>query len=233
MYWVGRTIKARSGGRQAATQAFSPVLDNRGRTKEAHSLEKIGQNEAERGALQALRRGDLRGLELLVGLYQLEAVRTAYGLVADRQVAEDVVADAFLLVYERIGQYDEARPFAPWFYRIVVNCALKVVRGQDRIERAPNGKEWADERVSEAPGPEQEAEHQELRVLLQNLLSELPAVQRATIVLRYYLDMDEATIAATLDCPLGTVKWRLHTAKAKLREKLLPQAGLLLGDGEG
>ena len=191
-------------------------------------------NKQESNAIQALKHGDVDGLEALVLLYQLQSVRAAYGIVGNLPVAEDAVADAFLLVYERIAQYDEKRPFAPWFYRIVVNCALKAVRGQGRISQVTRAEEdWVEQRAINTPGPEQTAEYHELRDLLMSLVYELPAQQRAAVVLRYYLDMDEATIAQTLGCPLGTVKWRLHAAKGKLRERLLPQVHTLLSDYEG
>ena len=54
-------------------------------------------------AIRALQRGDIAGLGPLFAVYQLQAVRTAYLIVGERQIAEDVVADAFLTVYDRSG----------------------------------------------------------------------------------------------------------------------------------
>jgi RNA polymerase sigma-70 factor, ECF subfamily len=79
--------------------------------------------EAEREAVAALQRGDVAGLGTLVRLHQVRALRTAYAITGDQTSAEDAVADAFVLVYEHIAQFDPARPFAPWFYRIVANRA--------------------------------------------------------------------------------------------------------------
>jgi RNA polymerase sigma factor (sigma-70 family) len=78
-----------------------------------------------------------------------------------------------------------------------------------------------EDRAGEGPGPEELVERGELGEMLLGIVYELPAEQRATVVLRYYVDMDEASIAEALRCPLGTVKWRLHAAKGKLRERLL------------
>ena len=80
------------------------------------------------------------------------------------------------------------------------------------------------------PGPEDEASTRELRLFMLSAIRSLPADQRAALVLRYYLDMDEATIAETLRCPLGTVKWRLHAARERLRRSLAPEHGLLAAD---
>ncbi len=181
--------------------------------------------EQEHEAITILRGGDIRGLETLVQIYQLSAVRTAYAITANRHTAEDVVADAFLRVYDRIYQLDPSRPFAPWFYRIVVNGALKSLRSNKRTY-SPNDLDldWLD-LPSNSAGPEEEIATREMRLLLLSAIYTLPPHQRAAVVLRYYLDMDEATMARTLGCPLGTVKWRLHSARHRLRRTLTPEMG--------
>jgi RNA polymerase sigma-70 factor (ECF subfamily) len=83
-------------------------------------------------AISRLKQGDLNGLEALVSRYQAQAVHAAYIIVYDRLLAEDVVQTAFVKVAERIQQFDDERPFAPWFLRIVVNDALKLARKQKR-----------------------------------------------------------------------------------------------------
>jgi RNA polymerase sigma-70 factor, ECF subfamily len=181
--------------------------------------------DTEQCAIDALRNGDIRGLETLVHLYQLRAIRVAYGIVGDRHAAEDIVADAFLIVYDRIVTFEAGRPFAPWFYRIVTNGALKAIRNNKRNEPQTSIQDNSPfEPTDTQPGPHESAEYNELRILLLDAIYELPPNQRAAMVLRYYLDMDEASIAATLGCPLGTVKWRLHAAKQKMRESLIPHA---------
>ena len=111
--------------------------------------------QQEQEAITTLRGGDILGLETLVRLYQLPATRTAYAITADRHAAEDVVADAFLRVYDRIAQLDLSRPFSPWFYRIVVNGALKAVRSSKRTHSSNDiDIEWLDQQAGEAPGPE-------------------------------------------------------------------------------
>jgi len=57
-------------------------------------------------AITQLKRGDVRGLEILVRKYQLEAVRIAFPITNDLGLAEEVVQEAFLRVYQRIHQYD-------------------------------------------------------------------------------------------------------------------------------
>src|SRR5262245_22041506 len=84
-------------------------------------------------AVSRLKQGDLNGLEILVNRYQVQAVHAAYLVLYDRGLAEDIAQTAFVKAAERIHQFDEERPFAPWFFRIVVNDALKVAQKQKSI----------------------------------------------------------------------------------------------------
>jgi RNA polymerase sigma-70 factor (ECF subfamily) len=86
----------------------------------------------ERIHIARLKAGDLTGLEKLVTEYQVRAVHAAWLIVYDRALAEEIAQSAFIKAAERIGQYDEGRPFAPWFFRIVINDALKAARKQKR-----------------------------------------------------------------------------------------------------
>ncbi|MEJ2353507.1 MAG: sigma factor [Anaerolineales bacterium] len=72
-------------------------------------------------AIQQLKQGNPAGLEALVKKYQVQAVRAAFLVVWNHELAEDIVQTAFLRVYERIQQFDPQRPFGPWFFKIVVN----------------------------------------------------------------------------------------------------------------
>jgi RNA polymerase sigma-70 factor (ECF subfamily) len=163
-------------------------------------------------AIGALRRGEIDGLANLVGMHQLKALRTAYGILGDRAAAEDVVADAFLRVFERISTFSPGRAFEPWFYRIVVNLAL------DHRRRARRAEQTA------ATVPEPIAawavEGLEERVALAGLLGTMPPEERAVLVLRYYLDLGETSIATIVGCPVGTVKSRLHRARLRLRVRM-------------
>lgn len=170
--------------------------------------------DEERNAVDLLTQGDIRGLETLVHLHQLRAVRTAMGITGDRQTAEDVAADAFLAVYDRIGSYDRRRPFGPWFCRIVINLALKAVQRRSRIVAL------VPEAAAAGPDLVEAVVRQEAQQHVRDALADLSPEQRATVVLRYYLEMSEAEIAETLGCATGTVKWRLHAAKGRMQREL-------------
>lgn len=181
----------------------------------------------EKQAIARIRRGDLTGLEGLVQTYQVKAVYTAYLILQDRQLAEDVAQAAFLRVAERIKQYDENLPFGPWFLRSVVNAALDTARRGNRWVSLDTGLEsnagdpveWL---TSSQPCPEDLVETRELRQSVRLALKKLTPEQRSAIVLRYFLEMDEAEMTSTLHRPPSTIKWWLHEAKRRLKDLLSP-----------
>jgi len=181
----------------------------------------------ERQAIARLKQGDPGGLEVLVRYYQVQAVRAAYLIVRDRALAEDIVQAAFLRAYERIAQFDPKRSFGPWFLRSVVNDAIKAVTRRERqisLESPTEDEDLtlADLLADPNPGPADLAETAEVREVVWNALGQLSSAQRAAIVLRYYLDLSEAEMTLELDTPLGTIKWRLHAARERLRALLSP-----------
>jgi RNA polymerase sigma-70 factor (ECF subfamily) len=173
-------------------------------------------------AISRLKQGDLDSLETLVHRYQARAVHAAYLIVYDRPLAEDLVQTAFVKVAERIHQFDDERPFGPWFFRIVVNDALKLAKKQKRqvpLEEQPDqpAVQLAKWLVDPGLQPDQVMEQQETREIILKAISSLPPGQRAVIVMRYYLDMNISDMSARTGRPLSTIKWWLRDARQRLR----------------
>lgn len=173
-------------------------------------------------AISRIKQGDLNGLEALVNRYQAQAVHAAYLVTYDRALAEDVAQSAFVKVAERIYQFDEERPFAPWFFRIVVNDALKLARRTKRNvpldEFDEDTSQLAALLADPAPRPEQRLEEKQVRESILKAIQSLPPDQRAVIVMRYYLDLTEADMSTKMDRPLSTIKWWLRDARRRLRD---------------
>lgn len=175
----------------------------------------------EQEAIDALIAGDIGGLELLVRRYQTKAIRAAFLITHNEDVARDVVQNAFLRVAERIKQYDRQRPFYPWFMRIVVNDALKAVqRGPRWLPLELEKVDFTEKLRSWQPSSEEAITAKQLQETIWHALSQLTPKQRAAVVMRYYLDMGETEMAARMEVAPGTVKWRLHAARERLRRLL-------------
>ena len=178
----------------------------------------------ERTAIAQLKQGDIRGLDALMLIYQVRALRAAYVVTRDLPLAEDIVQSAFIRAYERIEQFDETRPFGPWLLRSVVNSAAtaasrrrRFVPLDDAHASDDNGADAADEAVSPKPDPEALILAAETHDELWQALDGLPPAQRAAAVLRLYLELPEAETAQQLGVPLGTVKSRVNAARTRLR----------------
>jgi RNA polymerase sigma-70 factor, ECF subfamily len=178
----------------------------------------------ERNAVERLKRGDIGGLEALVKQHYTHAVRVADLILRDRALAEDIVQSAFVRSYERIGQFDAARPFGPWFMKIVVNDAVKTASRRERTGFYRGDPEDLFIRLIDAgEGPHEQAEEAETRQRVWKALGQLPPPQRAVIVQRYYLGMSEAEMAESSAAPQGTIKSRLNTARKSLSKLMRPQ----------
>src|SRR4051812_48730904 len=174
-------------------------------------------------AVARLKRGDIGGLEGLVELYQHRAMRASYLISHNYALAEDIVQAAFLRAYERIDQFDERKPFGPWFLRSVVNDTLMAVSRRRSVsldsgeldETAVSTTALLDTHLEEM------LEAAETREAIWRTLDRLTPGQRAAIVMRYYLDLSDTEVSARLQIPPGTVRRRLHDARERLRH-LLP-----------
>lgn len=176
-------------------------------------------------AIAFLKKGKIIGLNALVQNYQVQAIRTAYFIVQNKNLAEEVVQDAFLRVYEHIEQFDTERPFPPWFFRIVTNLAIKAAKKEAKTISLNNsttdvaGAIW--ELIPDKlPMPDDKIARQQLQEEVQQALGRLTPKQRSVIVMRYYLDMSEAEMSDNLEIAPGTIKWHLHAARMRLRTLL-------------
>jgi RNA polymerase sigma-70 factor (ECF subfamily) len=182
----------------------------------------------EQDAVQRLKRGEIAGLELLVQRYQARAVRAAYLVTRDRGVATELVQAAFVRAYERIGSFDAARPFGPWFLKLVLNDAIKAAARRAR-EVVLDASDAVATRADPDQTPEARLERAETAEEVWSALGRLPPTQRAAVVQRYYLELTEAEMASASACRPSTIKWRLHAARRRLRSLLRPAVGDLEG----
>jgi RNA polymerase sigma-70 factor, ECF subfamily len=175
----------------------------------------------EQQAIARLKQGDLHGLEFLLRQYQVRAVHTAYLIVGDPALAEDIAQNVFLRLAQKIDQFDDKRPFRPWFFRAVVNEAVKAAKRQKRtvsLEEPPEAvTHWL---LDSAPGPEELVEAGDLRQVVGNALQRLTPEQRAVIVQRHFLEMSEAEMVEKFQRPASTIKWWLHSARKSLKSLL-------------
>jgi RNA polymerase sigma-70 factor (ECF subfamily) len=175
-------------------------------------------------AIQRLKQGDLSGLQPLIARYQVQAARAAFLITQDERLAEDCVQDVFARIFEHIQRFDDSQPFQPYLMRSVIHAALNAVRGRSRIVSLDDEQNALEGLLDQAASVESQIESGQLQEEILTALSKLSPRQRAAIVQRYYLEMNEKEMVQTLSAAPGTIKWTLNVARERLRH-LLGQKG--------
>ena len=194
----GDTMAARGGGAAPALQA----------------------HDDEQGLVGRVQRGDHEAFNELAQRYARRAFAIAYRILRQPQDAEDLVQDAFVAALDAIHSFDASRPFAPWFFRIVVNRSLNAVSARSTRERhVTEFHLWTNDDVATDFDP---AESSEIRTRFGTALAALPKHQRLIVELSDIDGRSSTEIGEMLDLPRGTVRWHLHQARKTLRAALAP-----------
>lgn len=159
--------------------------------------------------------------------------QTAYGLLGNRQDAEEVVQDAFVRAYKALGEFRCDSSFETWMHRIVVNLSRNKYhwrrrRGEglhtslsERSKPGPLGDGSLTTQDIPLPdssyAPDRIMESSELEDNVMRGLESLPDTLREAMILRHVEDMPYESIAELLECKSGTVKSRLARGRETLR----------------
>jgi len=163
---------------------------------------------------EAAQAGDPLALDRLLRTLQPDIRRYARHQCHRSSAIEDVVQEALLVIYRRVGNVRDAQALAAWVMRIVARLcmlpALMLMRGAQELTQLHEAEHFA--RIS----------GDDLRIDLVRALESLPAIYRQVILLR---DMEQLTIgevAVTLNITREAAKSRIHRARALMREYLQP-----------
>lgn len=124
----------------------------------------------------------------------------------DPAVADDAAQEALLAIFQGLSALRAPEAIVTWARSIAVRTAIRLARAGDREVAAEEGRLGGSD-----PSPEG-------LVDIDDVLARLPVAQRVVLVLRTREGLSEQEIAATLGIPAGTVKSRLHRARAAFRE---------------
>lgn len=170
------------------------------------------------------RAGDRQAFGSLIRLHQSRVYACAVRMLGNRSEADDVAQETFLRAFRAIDGFDGRSELSTWLYRICVNLCLNAIRsrkrkGSEDIDdpRIPEPK--ADSESSDAD-PRLALERAQTYSRLAKAIEALSPTLRTTIVLVCIEGVPQKQVAETLGCSEGTVAWRVHEARSKLREAL-------------
>ena len=169
---------------------------------------------------ERLRSGDRAALGELYDRYASVAMAVAVRVVADRQLAEDLVHDAYVAVWQKIDRFDPSRgSLRSWLLTIVRNRAIDRLRGTRPSMEVGEADEQSLLRTGPNPTWEAAAARRSA-VELRQALESLPDEQRQAVELAYFGGRTYREIAQLTGVPQGTANGRLRLALAKLRDSL-------------
>lgn len=175
------------------------------------------------------KQGDRHAYTEIVRRYQDRVFTLCMRWMRNDQVAREVAQDVFLSLYRALPEFRGDAQLSTWIYRVVINhCKNKRMYRQRRHMDAHEPLEGrrTDEDVParqlahDGPGADAGVHQSEAEVLIREALDLLDEEQRAIIVLRDVEDLDYEQIAELLGLARGTVKSRLHRARAQLARVL-------------
>lgn len=175
-------------------------------------------------------RGDADSFGVLLNRHRGPLLSYFVRMVRDRALAEDLAQEVFLRVYQARERYQPEARFTTWLYRIATNLALNALRDRrseplvleaamdperelaSPLERAPDGRPTAEERLAES----------DRQRLIREAIEALPEKQRAAVILHKYQEVDYRQIASILKVSESAVKSLLFRAYESLRVRLEP-----------
>jgi RNA polymerase sigma-70 factor (ECF subfamily) len=181
---------------------------------------------ADEDLMQHVRNGDAEAFELVYQRHATVAFSLAYRVTQSRNIAEDVVQEAFLSLWRSGARYDHGRgSVRTWVLGIVHNRAIDALRRALVHSKRRASDEGIEERFAAPERTEAEVARRDEAREVRDALSTLPTEQSRVIELAYFGGYSHSEIASLLDTPIGTVKGRMRLGLEKMRGTLAPSLG--------
>ena len=172
----------------------------------------------------------------LVRRHQQRIHRLAVHMLRDRAEAEDVTQETFIRAFQALARFDGRSEAYTWFYRITINLSLNRIRSR-KTSRATHDTDdprldgiLTDKRP-ETSDPAGSAQRRELYIVLCQGIDQLSETLRTTLILVCIDGRSHEDVSSILGAPEGTIAWRIHEARRKLKEFLNARGFDPEGDG--
>jgi RNA polymerase sigma-70 factor (ECF subfamily) len=187
----------------------------------------MGPDASDLSLVRRVQRGERGAYDLLVLKYQHKVVKLVMRYLRNPADAEDVAQEAFVKAYRALPQFRGDSAFYTWLYRIAINTAKNALAARERnpvsYELDLQSNDDSSDMVSRLKDPETPeglALTEEIRDTVNHAIEELPEDLRTAIVLRELEGMSYEEIAASMDCPVGTVRSRIFRAREAIDRRL-------------
>ena len=194
----------------------------------------MSTEQSDLALVERVQRGDRSAFDVLVLRYQQKVLKLIMRYIRDAMEAEDVAQEAFIKAYRALPNFRGDSAFYTWLYRIAINTAKNTLVSNKRrpidydVDLQDPDQYALQARLSDGETPEHLVLTDEIRETVNGAMAELPEDLRTAIVLREIDGLSYEAIAASMDCPVGTVRSRIFRAREAIDRKLRPifDAGL-------
>ena len=166
--------------------------------------------------------GDSAAFGQLVCKYQDRLYSALAHMLRAPEEARDVAQEAFVQAFVKLETFRGSSAFYTWLYRIAFNISVSRKRRQRTVLSLDRTRDLSGEEPLDTAWPAERMERGERAVQVRAAMAVLSDEHRAILVLREVEGFDYEQIADVLDVAVGTVRSRLHRARAQLRELLTP-----------
>ena len=180
--------------------------------------------------VRRIKAGDERAFEQMVKRYHTRVYSLSYGVLRNAEDAEEATQDTFLMLYRKIGTFDEGKKFFSWFYRVALNTAYSRARRrpavatvaiEDYLPRFSTDGHLASPEVPDwSAAVEDAVAARELAARAEGFIAELPPAYRDVIWMYDVEEIPASEIAETLEISIPAFKSRLHRARLHIRQRL-------------
>lgn len=188
--------------------------------------------DADRLLIERTVAGDQKAFELLVLKYQRRIERLIARMVRDVDLVEDIAQETFIRAYRALPNFRGEAQFYTWLYRIAVNTAKKALLDMKRdplvYESSLAGSDdedetsWQKQEQTNSETPEMVLAAKEIADTVNAAMQALPEELRQALTLRELEGWSYEEIAATMNCPIGTVRSRIFRAREAVSAKVKP-----------
>ncbi len=168
--------------------------------------------------------GELSAFEELVNRYKGSVFSIIYRMLGQYQEAEDISQEVFMIVYQKLYQFDTDKRFGPWIHKIAVNTTISFLRKKKKVTTLTFDETYIqaaeDLPMLNVVDPEITLENKELLEDIESAIKELSDNYKMVIILRYQLELTNQEIADTLGITKENVEVKIHRARKALRKNL-------------
>lgn len=172
--------------------------------------------------------GEMAAFDALTRKYRERIYSIVYNITSNREDASDLTQDAFVKAFTSISRFKGKSSFFTWLYRIAVNCALTHIKKNrfrrffsfDNIDEEMAPTEIVENLSQKDPGGDRTSQLSELQEKLNEALQKLSPKHRTVVILFEIEGLSHQEIAEIMHTSEGTVRSRLHYAKAQLQADL-------------